>query len=198
MAQNFINNIKLFEILNRKTIFGASLIATTIFVVIFMTTPMAKASPAWDVATAATAKQQNDKTSKLTVTASDIIPRKTSVAPDAVAGFAWADLDSGKVLVATIHPTFRDSSQNPDSWHLHAAQLADPIGEHTFCIDSFFPNPQGGISIKNNKMSINIQNSKMPFATAEIDGAVGFVVNPQEGCGTGLAVDVTSDPVGLS
>ncbi|MGI0003121.1 MAG: hypothetical protein ACRD91_02740, partial [Nitrosopumilaceae archaeon] len=114
--------------MNRKTIFSASLIATTIFVVIFMTTPMAKAAPAWDVVTAATAKQQNDKTSKLTVTAFDIIPRKTSVAPDAVAVFAWADLDSGKVLVATIHPTFRDSSQNPDSWHLHAAQLADPIG----------------------------------------------------------------------
>ena len=101
-------------------------------------------------------------------------------------------------MVATIHPTFRDSSQNPDSWHLHAAQLTEPVGEHNFCIDSFFPNPQGGISIKNNKMSINIQNSKMPFATAEIDGAVGFVVNLQEGCRTGLAVDVTSDPVGLS
>jgi hypothetical protein len=139
-----------------------------------------------------------DNMSKLTVTAAGDIPRKTDVSPDAVAGFAWADLDTGKVLVATIHPTFRDSAQNPDSWHLHAAQLAAPVGDHDFCIDSFFPNPQGGISIKGSEMSVNLENSQMPFATSEIDGAVGFVVNPQEGCGAGLAVDVTAAPVGLS
>ena len=46
MANNFINNIKLFEVMNRRTIFGALMVATTLFVVIFMTTPMAKAAPA--------------------------------------------------------------------------------------------------------------------------------------------------------
>lgn len=165
---------------------------------ILATSSFANAAPAWAVVTAASAIEQDANMSKLSVTAADDIPRKTDVSPDAVAGFAWADLDSGKVLVATIHPDFRDSAQNPDSWHLHAAQLAAPVGDHDFCIDSFLPNPQGGISIQGDQMTVNLENSQMPFATSDIDGAVGFVVNPQEGCGTGLAVDVTAAPVGLS
>lgn len=180
------------------TILCVSLIGATMFAIIFMNTPFANASPTWAIATAATVAQQNTAISKLSVTANDDIPRKTSVDPDAVAGFAWADLDSGKVLVATIHPTFRDSAQNPDSWHMHAAQLTAGVNGHDFCIDSFFTNPQGGISIKGDKMSINVQNAQMPFAASDIDGAVGFVVNPETGCNAGLAVDLTGTPVGLS
>lgn len=176
---------------------GATALVASI-VLLLVTASFAHAAPSWAVATAATATQQNDNLSKLTVTAAGDIPRKTDINPDAVAGFAWADLNTGKILVATIHPTFRDSSQNPDSWHLHAAQLAAPVGNHDFCIDSFFPNPQGGISIKDGKMSIDVRNSELPFATSDIDGAVGFVVNPQAGCGAGLEVDVTAAPVGLS
>ncbi len=37
----------------------------------------------------------------------------------------------------------------------------------------------------------------MPFTTSEIDGTVGFVVNPESGCNAGLAVDLTDAPVGL-
>jgi len=173
---------------------GAILVAAVAFAA-----PMARAAPSWAVVEAASAVEQSDSTTKLTIDASDDIPRKTSVAPDAVAGFAFADLGTGEVLVATIHPTFRDSAQNPDSWHLHAAQLAAGVGGHDFCIASFFPNPTGGISIQGDQMSINVKNSQMPFTVAEIDGAVGFVVNPEAGCaGTGLAVDVTAAPVGLS
>ncbi len=62
--------------------------------------------------------------------------------------------------MATIHPTFRNSAQNPDSWHMHAAQLATGLNGHDLCIDSFFPNPQGGISIKGDKMSINVRMHK--------------------------------------
>lgn len=174
------------------------LAAAAIIASLIATTPLARASPSWAVVEAASADVQNSNMSKLSIDASGVILRKTSVAPDAVAGFAFADLDTGIVLVATIHPTFRDSAQNPDSWHLHAAQLAAPEGDHDFCIDSFLPNPQGGISIKDDVMNINIENAQMPFATANIDGAVGFVVNGQVGCGTELAVDVTAAPVGLS
>ena len=173
---------------------GAILVAA-----IAVAAPMARAVPSWAVVDAASATEQNDNVTNLTIDASDDIPRRTSVAPDAVAGFAFADLETGKVLVATIHPTFRDSAQNPDSWHLHAAQLAAGENGHDFCIDSFFPNPTGGISIQGDQMSINVRNSVMPFTVAEIDGAVGFVVNPEAACGgTGLAVDVTDEPVGLS
>ena len=173
---------------------GAILVAAVAFA-----TPGARAAPSWAVAEAASATEQNDNVTKLTIDASGDVPRKTSVDPDAVAGFAFADLDTDKVLVATIHPTFRDSAQNPDSWHLHAAQLAAGVNGHDFCIASFFPNPTGGISIQGDQMSISVRNSAMPFTVAEIDGAVGFVVNGEAGCaGTGLAVDVTAAPVGLS
>jgi hypothetical protein len=185
-----------------KTTWGMTLmVAFAISMISFslMSVSTANASFDWSVVTSATAIQQDDNMSKLSVTTDDDIPRKTDVSPHAVAGFAWADLDTGKVLVATIHPTFRDSNQNPDSWHLHAAQLAEGVNGHNFCIDSFLPNPQGGIAIKDNKMSINIENSQMPFETAEIDGAVGFVVELEPSCvNTGLAVDVTGDPVGIS
>ena len=179
---------------------AAALVAT-----ILITTSFANATPSWAVVTAASAVQQDDDLTKLTVTAADDIPRRTDISPDAVAGFAWADLDTGKVLVATIHPTFRDSSQNPDSWHLHAARLAGATG-HTFCVQEFYANPQGGIAIKDNVIRVNIETSQMPFATSEIDHAVGFVINPvlaSVECpavfsGFGLAVDVTAAPVGLS
>jgi len=166
-----------------------------------LTAPLARAFPSWDIATAASATQQDSTLSRLSVTAADNIPRKANTYPDAVDGFAWADLNTGKVVVATIHPSFRDSSQNPDSWHLHAAQLANGVNGHNFCIASFFPNPTAGVSILGNKLTVNIENSKMPFATSEIDGAVGFVVNGEPGCpeaGGHLAVDVTGAPVGLS
>jgi hypothetical protein len=185
--------------MNKKYMFGG-IVATVLVASVLMTTAsFAHAVPSWTVATAATATQQNDNMSTLSVTAAGDIPRKVDISPDAVAGFAWADLNSGKVLVAVIHPTFRDSNQNPDSWHLHAAQLTAGVNGHNFCIDSFFPNPQGGISIQDNKMTVNLRNSEMPFATSDINGAVGFVVNPDVGCtGTGLAVDVTGSPAGLS
>jgi len=172
---------------------------------ILMTATLASAAPSWAVATAASAVQQDDNMSKLTVTGSGNIPRKTDVSPDAVAGFGWANLDSGIVLVATIHPAFDDSAQNPNSWHLHAARLAG-IDDDSFCVQEFYPNPQGGISIKDSKLSVNIENAQMPLATSDIQGAVGFVINPvaaSAACpnvfgGSGLQVDVTDNPVPLS
>ena len=181
-----------------KMYLASSIIAAAMIATMLTTSTIASAAPSWAVAIAASATQTTTKISTLTVTGSGDIPRKTSVAPDAVAGFAWADLDTAKVLVATIHPTFRDSAQNPDSWHMHAAQLAAGVNGHTFCIDSFFTNPVGGITIVGSKITVKVQNSLMPFATSDIDGAVGFVVNPESGCGAGLAVDITGSPVGLS
>ncbi len=75
--------------------------------------------------------------SKLSITAAEDIPRKVDLGADAVAGFGWANavsaFDAVDVVLATIHPEFRDSAQNPDSWHLHAANL-DFIDADSACV----------------------------------------------------------------
>jgi hypothetical protein len=60
----------------------------------------------------------------LTIDAGGGIPRHPDsfIHSVAVFGYAWADLDTGKGIVAVIHPTIgRDSKQNPDGWHTHAS-----------------------------------------------------------------------------
>lgn len=183
----------------------AGVAAAVLIAGVLVTATFASAFPSWAVATAATATEQNDSVTKLTVTGSDDIERKVDLAGDAVAGFGWADLVTLDVLVATIHPDFRDSAQNPDSWHLHAARLGG-VDADSFCVQEFYPNPQGGISIQGDTLSVNLVNSDMPFETSEIDGAVGFVINPVAASalcpavfsGFGLQVDITGAPVGLS
>lgn len=189
--------------MNSKSIVGIA--AAALIAGVLVTATFASAFPSWAVATAASATTQNDNITELTVTGSGEIERKADIGSDAVVGFGWADLDSGNVTVATIHPNFRDSAQNPDSWHLHAARLS-AIGAGSFCVQEFYPNPQGGISIQGDTLSVSLRNSEMPSEISEIDGAVGFVINPvapSASCpavfsGFGLQVDVTGTPVGLS
>src|SRR6185503_16189936 len=171
---------------------GASGIAAVAAVLI--TTQLAFASisaPAWAVVSSFDVKANNGITMLSLATGGDI-PRKPDefVNNNAVAGFAWADLDTGKVFVTTIHPVLgRDSNQNPDSWHAHTATLTTGQNGHNFCVASIDSTPTAGISISGDSMSVSVQASNLPFAPGDIDGAVGFVINPDGACGSGLAVD---------
>ncbi|MGI0028751.1 MAG: hypothetical protein ACREAQ_03450 [Nitrososphaera sp.] len=182
--------------MNSSTIAG---IAAAILVAgILIATPFARAFPSWALVESATASELNGSVSSLSLDAAGDIPRKTDTSPDAVVGFAFVELSTLEVIVATIHPTFDDSAQNPFSWHLHAAQLGTGTASSDLCIVSFFPNPTGGIQIQGDTMTINVANSKMPMATDDLTHAVGFVVNPDAGCPAELGVDLNQGPVPLS
>ena len=105
--------------MNSKTILAISL--ATLFAVMMISQQMVAAfvtAPTGVVATGGSATTVNGKTAKLSVTAAGPIPRfpDTYISTNAVVGFGWADLDTGKALITTIHPLIgRDSHQNPNA-----------------------------------------------------------------------------------
>jgi hypothetical protein len=134
----------------------------------------------------------NGNLTKLTVTTRGAIPRQpdTFIGSNPVAGLAWADLATGKVFVATIHPVLgRDSHQNPDSWHAHTATLVGgATAPNDFCVGSIDSTPTAGIAISGSTMSINVRSGVLPVPAAAFDAAVGFTVQPDAACASGLAV----------
>lgn len=160
-------------------------------------TVTALSGPDYLVVNSFTATTQNANHVKFSATTGGEIPRKPTefISDHAVAGIAWADLDTGKVFVATIHPTLgRDSNQNPDSWHTHVATLSAGAGAADFCVASIDATPTAGISIKGSTISINVKQSDLPFSVSEVDGAVGFVIDPEAACASGLGVSVLASP----
>lgn len=138
------------------------------------------------------ASLQNENAARLSVTTGGDIPRR----PDAfagsnpVAGLAWADLDTGKAVVATIHPVLgRDSNQNPDGWHAHTATLAGgATAPNDFCVASIDSTPTAGVQIQDDTMTVNVRADQLPVAPSAFDAAVGFTIQPDSACASGLAV----------
>jgi len=150
--------------------------------------------PGYVGVTAFSATAQNGNLAKLSATVNGTIPRDPDsfIGAHAVVGLAWADLDTGKVFVTTIHPVLgRDSHQNPDAWHAHTASLGGgATSPNDFCILSIDSTPTAGIVIRGNTMQVNVALADLPFAPSALDGAVGFTIEPDAGCGSGLAVRV--------
>ncbi len=132
---------------------------------------------------------------KLESNAAGDIPRfaDTFIGGVAVFGFAWADLGTGRGVVAVIHPAIgRDSNQNPDAWHTHPVQLAAGAGASNFCIVSIGTS-QAGIAIVGDEIRVNIAQHQAGLSPADLDVAAAFVVQPEPGCSdTGLGVKVLS------
>ena len=133
----------------------------------------------------------------LSVDAAGDIPRQPDAFIHSVAvfGYAWADLDTGKGIVAVIHPTIgRDSKQNPDGWHTHPVQLTGGTtatgGTSDFCIVSI-GRSQAGIAIQGDLMRTNMALQWAGLSVSALDVAASFVVQADAGCsGSGLGVDV--------
>jgi len=133
----------------------------------------------------------------LSVDASGEIPRHADdfVHSVAVFGYAWADLDTGRGIVAVIHPTIgRDSRQNPAGWHTHPVELTAGTtalgGTSDFCLVSI-GRSQAGIAIRGDELSVHIADRWAGIAPAALDVAAAFVVQADAGCSaTGLGVDV--------
>jgi len=184
--------------MNYRAILGISLAA--VFAISMIMLPAYAGGHA--VVTSATAEQKGGSL-KLSVTAGADIPRF----PDALAnsvlvfGYAWADLDTGDVVLATIHPTIgRDSHQNPDAWHPHPGVLGlgeDQGSSSDFCVLSL-GTAQGGIKIKGDTLNLNIASNQAGVSVDDLDGAVGFVVVADGDCGSTLVVNVTAAPVEFS
>jgi len=130
-------------LMNTKTILGLSLAA--VFAVSMMMLPAYAGGHA--VVISATAAEKGGSL-KLSITTGADIPRF----PDALAnsvlvfGYAWADLDTGDVVLATIHPTIgRDSHQNPDAWHPHPGVLGQEGQRLSCCLTCCILLPRLGI-----------------------------------------------------
>ena len=141
------------------------------------------------------AQAQNQNAVQLSATANADIPRQSDsfIEGQVIVGVAWADLDTGKALVATIHPAIgQDSLQRPDGWHLHTVQLAGgATAPNDFCLVRVVTTPTAGIRISGSTMRVNIRSSELPFTAGEIDAAVGFTVHGgDDGCVTGLGVRI--------
>lgn len=143
-----------------------------------------------------TASAQNEHLAKLSVTTKASIPREPDafISSNPVVGIAWADLDSGKVLVVTIHPVIgRDSNQRPDDWHAHTATLASgATAPNDFCLASIDSAPTAGIPIEGATMRVNIRMNELPVAPGAFDAAVGFTVQVDGACASGLGVRVST------
>ena len=134
---------------------------------------------------------------QLSVDAAGDIPRQPDAFIHSVAvfGYAWADLDTGKGIVAVIHPTIgRDSKQNPDGWHTHPVQLTGGTttsgGTSDFCIVSI-GRSQAGIAIQGNLLRTNMALQWAGLDVNALDVAASFVVQADAGCsGSGLGVAV--------
>ncbi|HSB83652.1 MAG TPA: hypothetical protein VLD64_04110, partial [Nitrosarchaeum sp.] len=176
--------------MNTKTLLGLSFAA--IFTVSMMT--YAFASPSWTTVTDFN-KGSVGNIAVLQLTTGGNIPHRADsfVSSNAVVGFAWADLDTAKLVVATIHPVLgRDSHQNPDAWHIHTATLTSGANGHPFCLASVDSTPEAGVSINQDSMVVRLNSADLPYALDDIDGAVGFTLNGEPACppvpGLGIGV----------
>lgn len=138
------------------------------------------------------AGSQNDNAARLSVTTGGEIPRRPDafIGSNPVGGLAWADLDAGKVFATTIHPVLgRDSHQSPDGWHAHTATLAGgATPPNDFCVASIDSTPTAGIQIQDDTMTVNVRADELPVAASAFDAAVGFTIQPDAACPSGLAV----------
>ena len=142
------------------------------------------------------AAEQRGGSVGLMVDASGSIPRFPDefLSSVAVFGYAWADLGTGRGIVAVIHPVIgRDSHQNPEGWHTHPVQLAGgtkPAGTSDFCIVSIGTS-QGGIAIQGDVLRVQMSEHWAGVAASALDVAAAFKVQGDTGCAaTGLGVVV--------
>jgi hypothetical protein len=139
---------------------------------------------------------KNNSTVRLSATTKARIPRHpdTFIRSNPVVGIAWADLQTGKVFLVTIHPVIgRDSHQNPRAWHAHTATLAaGATAPNDFCLGAITSSPTAGIAIQGATVTINTRASVLPVPTPAFDVATGFTVQTDAACGSRLGVRLST------
>jgi hypothetical protein len=142
------------------------------------------------------AKAQHKKLTKLSVTTGAAIPRHPNafIRSNLVVGFGWADLATGKAFVVTIHPASgRDSRQNPRGWHAHTVTFGPgATAPNDFCFISIDSSPTAGIQLHGATMRVNVRRRVLPFSVSVIDTAVGFTIQPDSACASGLGIRIST------
>jgi hypothetical protein len=168
----------------------AAVAAVTLLLSPNLSAVSAQPVPAYTDVVQASASQNRGGVLFTSIQASDTIPRFPDPFIESVLvfGFALVNLQTGEGIVAAIHPTFRDSAQNPDAWHTHPVSLSSGDRPDHFCIEELGTS-QGGISLKNNVMKLHMANT---FTSGLLpNAAASFIVEPRTTCQTtGLGVTV--------
>jgi len=126
----------------------------------------------------------------LSVTTGGNIPRFPDSFIQSVLVFGYAWVNNGQGLVAAIHPSFRDSSQNPSAWHTHTVVLSGGTSASNFCIQQLGTS-QGGLTIINNVLRVNTGTAQAGSAIPNVGAS--FIVQHDPGCtATGLGVKLLS------
>lgn len=135
-------------------------------------------------------KYQTKDTLKTTVTANAKIPKypDTFIKSVLVYGYGWVDNDTGKAFTTLIHPSFRDSTKNPDKWHGHPVTLVAGTANSDFCVGYIGDaenTAEGGISIDDETRTMKTSTSMAKLnglKMADIDTAASFIVQEDLGC----------------
>ena len=135
-------------------------------------------------------KYQTKDTLKITVTANAEIPKypDTFIKSVLVYGYGWVDTDTGKAFTTLIHPSFRDSTKNPDKWHGHPVTLVAGTANSDFCVGYIGDaenTAEGGISIDDETRTMKTSTSMAKLnglKTADIDTAASFIVQEDPSC----------------
>ena len=170
---------------NNKTVQLYRLILASILAVGLIGIPTALAEPEVDEATL----EQNKGKMKLTVTATEDIPRFPDSFIESVLGFGFAWLDGNDAIVAAIHPEFDDSNQNPKAWHTHTVEIGDGG-----CVEVH--DSQGGVKIDGDTMTLQI--SAQFAGDIEPTQVASFELVADENCDSGAKVNVLSGPIDIS
>lgn len=142
------------------------------------------------------AEAENVRTAELSVTTGGDIPRRADafIRSKLGVGFAWVNPNSNTVFAMTIHPTLGvDSTQNPLGWHAHVVTLqGGATAPNDLCIKSVDSAPRVGISLDDNSLEVRVHRSDLPYAPGSVKAAVGFIIEADTGCASGLAVKLVT------
>ncbi|AIC16204.1 hypothetical protein [Nitrososphaera viennensis] len=132
-------------------------------------------------------KAQEPKLLKSTVYTEAKIPQQPDafIKSNLVYAYGWVDTNTGKGLAATIHPNFRDSTKNPDHWHMHPVVLGKGTTTSTYCVEAFIDGlstAEGGVALGEKSMTINVNSSKASVTADEVDTVASMIMLKDAGC----------------
>lgn len=145
----------------------------------------------------------SDQVVKLSLSTEGIIPQKPDnfISSNILIGFGWADLVSGKVFAVTATTTTNSPAisngpyQSPNIWYAQRMMLSGgQTYPHDYCVDLIdqTPLPNVQISTMGNMMNVQVFRDQIPFAPESFNAAVGFTLQRDIGCHSGLAMQISS------